>query len=116
MNCPIKTQENREWLLDYAAGHLAEEQAVVVKAHVETCHECARFVEAQQLVWNALSQWEPEGITDDFDRRLYRTIEDAKPFSWINRIFGPLQPVLWRPAFPLIAACLMIVAGVLLHT
>jgi len=114
MNCPIKTEENKEWLLDYAAGRLDGERAVAVKRHVEACHECARFVDAQQVVWNALSQWEPQAVSDDFDRRLYRAIE-ARPVSWVDRVLGPLQPLL-RPVVPLAAACLLIVAGVMLHT
>jgi anti-sigma factor RsiW len=114
MNCPIKTQENADWLLEYSAGRLDHERASLVARHVETCQDCARFVRAQQAVWNALSQWEPEPVSADFDRRLYRTIK-AKPVSWINRIFRPLQP-LWRPVVPLAAACLLIVAGVVLHT
>lgn len=67
------------------------------------------------MVWNALSQWEPHPVGADFERRLYRAIDQAKPVSWIERILWPLQPVLWRPAVPLVAACLLIVVGVLLH-
>jgi anti-sigma factor RsiW len=114
MNCPIKTQENADWLVDYSAGRLDHERASLVSRHVETCQECARFVQAQQAVWNALSQWEPEPVSADFDRRLYRAIE-TKPVSWLDRMFRPLQP-LWRPVVPLAAACLLIVAGVVLHT
>ena len=114
MNCPIKTEENADWLVEYSAGRLDHERASLVARHMEACQDCARFVQAQQAVWNALGQWEPEPVSADFDRRLYQTIE-AKPKSWINRIFRPLQP-LWRPAVPLAAACLLIVAGVVLHT
>ena len=113
MNCAIKTNENVEWLLDYAAGRLSGERAALVARHVETCRECARIVEAQKVVWNALSQWQPERVSVDFDRRLYRTIE-ARPQTWIERVFRPFQP-LWRPAIPLAATCLLIVAGVALH-
>jgi anti-sigma factor RsiW len=115
MNCPIKTQENSDWMLDYAAGRLDGERAALVERHVETCHDCARFVEAQQVVWNALSQWSPQPVSADFDRRLYREIGRATHVSWVDRIFRPLQP-LWRPVVPLAAACLLIVAGVVLHT
>ena len=114
MNCPIKTQENTDWLLDYSAGRLEGERATLVARHVETCPDCARFVEAQRVVWNALSQWEPARVSADFDRRLYRTIE-ARPATWMDRIFRPLQP-LWRPVVPLGAACLLILVGIVLHT
>ncbi len=102
-------------MLDYSAGRLDGERAALIERHMETCPDCARFVEAQRVVWNALSQWEPRDLSPDFDRRLYRKIEQAKPASWLGRLFGPLHP-LWRPVVPLAAACLLIVAGVALHT
>src|SRR6266481_818274 len=118
MDCPIKTQENTDWLLDYAAGRLRGECAVQFARHVETCGDCAGFVSAQQVVWTALDQWEPDAVSIDFDRRLYRTIDEARPSSGLprvlRRVFHPLQP-LWRPVVPVAAACLLIVAGVMLH-
>jgi anti-sigma factor RsiW len=116
MNCPIKTQENRDWLLDYAAGRLDSRRAMLVDEHMAACAACARFVKEQQVVWNALSQWEPQAVSADFDRRLYGAIDGAKPVSWIERMLRPLKPMLWRPAVPLVAACLLIVVGVLLHS
>jgi hypothetical protein len=118
MDCPIKTQENTDWLLDYAAGRLAGERAAQIELHVESCQACAHFVEAQQTVWSALDHWEPDPVSMDFDRRLYHAIDQARSASvlsrMLRRVFGPLQP-LWRPAIPLAAACLLIVAGVMLH-
>jgi len=118
MDCPIKTQEDTNWLLDYTAGRLRGERAAQFARHVETCGDCAGFVNAQQVVWNALDQWEPEAVSLDFDRRLYRRIEESRPSSgfpgMVRRLFHPLQP-LWRPVVPLAAACLLVVAGVMLH-
>ncbi len=118
MDCPIRTQENTDWLLDLAAGRLRGERAAELARHVETCGDCAGFVNAQQAIWNALDEWEPEPVSLDFDRRLYKTIEAARPASglarMVRRVIGPLQP-LWRPVVPLAAACLLIVAGVMLH-
>lgn len=113
MDCPIRTQENTDWLLDYSAGRLDRERAALMARHVETCQECARFVEGQQRVWNALSEWEVDPVSAGFDRRLYRTIE-TQPVSWKDRLFRPLGPF-WRPVIPLAAACLLIVVGVALH-
>src|SRR5260370_12067865 len=118
MDCPIKTQGNTDWLLDYAAGRLRDERNGLLARHMETCGDCAGFVRAQQAVWNALDQWDPEAVSMDFDRRLYRSIEEARPSSglprMLRRLFRPLQP-LWRPVLPLAAACLLIVAGVVLR-
>lgn len=113
MDCPIRTQEKTDWLLEYSAGRLNREDAALMARHVETCQECARFVEAQQRVWYALSQWEVDPVSAGFDRRLYRAIE-AQPLSWKDRLFPPLQP-LWRPVLPLAAACVLVVVGVVLH-
>jgi anti-sigma factor RsiW len=113
MDCPIRTQENADWLLEYAAGRLDRERTALMARHVETCRECARFVEGQQRVWNALSQWDVDPVSAGFDRRLYRTIE-AQPDSWKDRLFRPLQPWL-RHVIPLVAACLLIAVGVVLH-
>ncbi len=108
MDCPIKTQENREWLLDYSAGRLDRQHAVMVERHMEGCPACARFVAEQRVVWEALGQWEPREISADFNRRLYQRIGQAKPASWLQ--------LLWRPLVPVAAACLLLVAGVALHT
>ncbi len=108
MACPIKTQENKEWLLDYSAGRLDRQHAVMIEQHMEACPDCARFVREQRVVWEALGQWEPQEISADFNRRLYQKIGQAKPASWLQ--------LLWRPLVPVVAACLLIVAGVALHT
>lgn len=115
MICPIKSKENIEWLLDYSAGRLDRERAGAVAHHVESCLDCARFVEGQEMVWNALGQWEPAPICSDFDRSLYRMIDRKEHRLWISRWFQPLQP-LWRPAVPVAAACLLIVVGLVLRT
>lgn len=108
MNCPIKTQENREWLLEYSAGRLDGERASMLEHHVEACPACARFVEEQRVVWDALGQWETPDLSTDFNRRLYQKIDRAQPSSWLHRF--------WRPLVPVAALCLLIVAGVVLRT
>lgn len=112
MNCPIKTQENREWLLEYSAGRLDRELTAMVERHVEACPACARFVEEQRVVWDALSQWESPDLSADFNRRLYHRIDQVQPSSWVERLLRPF----WRPMVPVAATCLLIVAGVALHT
>src|ERR1051325_3145565 len=115
MICPIKNKENTEWLLDYSAGKLDRERAAAMTQHIEICPDCAHFIEGQQVVWNALGQWEPEPVSSDFDRRLYRMIDQKERRSWISRLFQPLQP-LWRPVVPVAAAALLILVGVVLRT
>ncbi len=112
MNCPIRSQENREWLLDYSAGRLDRERTAMLERHIGTCPVCARFVEEQRVVWDALSQWESPELSADFNRRLYHKIDQVQPSSWVERVLRPL----WRPMVPVAAACLLILAGVALHT
>jgi hypothetical protein len=116
MNCPVKTQENTDWLLDYSAGRTDRGRLALIERHLEVCADCSKFVAEQRAVWNALGQWEPEPVRADFDRRLYRRIEETRPASWIDRLIRPLQPSFWRPAVPFAAACAVIVAGLLLHS
>jgi hypothetical protein len=48
----------------------------------------------------------------DFDRRLYRRIEEQDRMGWWTRVFGSMRPMFLRPALPLAAmACLVLVAG-----
>jgi|SRR5579872_6383774 len=111
MNCPSRSHENRELLADYVAGNLAPERAAALERHLESCVECTRFVEEQRLVWDAMDQWEPQPVSADFNRRLYHAIDREQPARWFERLLGPL----WRPVLPLAAACLLIVAGLVLH-
>jgi len=112
MNCPIKTHENREWLLEYSAGRLDRERTAIIERHMEACPACARFVEEQRVVWDALGQWESPELSADFNRRLYQKIDQAQPSSWLAKFLHPF----WRPMVPVAATCLLIVAGVVLHT
>ena len=116
MNCPITTQENTDWLLDYSAGRLDEERAGMLERHVEICPQCAEFLRAQQSLWRALDDLQPAPVSADFNRRLYQRIEGSKRASWLGRIFRPFELAFWRPAVPVAAACLMIAAGLLLQT
>jgi|SRR5579871_89236 len=112
MNCPIQTQENRDWLLEYSAGRLDRERAAMLDQHVAVCPACAQFVAGQRVVWDALGQWESPELSPDFNRRLYQKIDAAQPSSWLKRWLQPL----WRPLVPVAATCLLIVAGLVLHT
>ena len=112
MRCPIETQENAELLLSYSARRLNPESTAILEAHMEMCPACREFRDGQKAVWEALDQWEARPISPDFDRRLYRRIEEQEQLGWWARIFGPLRPMFLKPALPLAAtACLVLVAG-----
>jgi hypothetical protein len=112
MRCPIETQENAELLLSYSARRLNPESTAILEAHMEVCPQCREFRDSQRSLWEALDQWEARPISPDFDRRLYRTIEEQAQAGWWQRFFGPARPMFLRPALPLAAtACLVLVAG-----
>jgi hypothetical protein len=112
MRCPIETQENAEILLSYSARRLNPESTVILEAHMALCPACREFRDGQRALWEALDQWEARPVSPDFDRRLYRKIEEQEQLGWWARVFGPLRPMFLRPALPLAAmACLVLVAG-----
>jgi len=112
MRCPIETQENAELLLSYSARRLNPEAAAILEAHMELCPACREFRDGQRALWEALDQWDARPVSADFDRRLYRKIEEQEQMSWWSRIFGPISPMAWRPAMPVAAtACLVLVAA-----
>jgi hypothetical protein len=112
MRCPIETQENAELLLSYSARKLDPESTAILEAHMEVCPQCQEFRDGQRTLWEALDQWEARPISADFDRRLYRKIEEQEQLGWWERIFGAGRPMFLRPALPLAAtACLVLVAG-----
>ena len=110
MNCPIRNEETAELLLAYTARRLEPSKAALLESHMNVCAECAEFRAGQQLVWQALDTWEAPAVTPDFNRRLYRRIEAEASAPWYQRLFHmPLS--VWKPAIPLAAACLLVVAG-----
>ena len=112
MKCPIETLENAELLLSYSARRLNSESTAILEAHMQICPACREFRDGQKALWEALDQWEARPVSPDFDRRLYRRIEEQEQLGWWARLFGPLRPVFLRPALPLAAAaCLVLVAG-----
>jgi anti-sigma factor RsiW len=114
MRCPIETQENAELLLSYSARRLDPDRAAILEAHMERCPACREFRDGQRALWEALDEWEARPVSPDFDRRLYRRIEEQERMGWWAHVFGPLRPAFLRPALPLAAtACLVLVAGLL---
>jgi hypothetical protein len=115
MRCPIETQDNAELLLSYSARRLNPENTAILEAHMEVCPQCREFRDSQRALWEALDQWEARPISADFNRRLYRKIEEQDQLGWWDRIFGAGRPMFLRPALPLAAtACLVLVAGLMI--
>jgi anti-sigma factor RsiW len=114
MNCPLKSRDQIELLLEYSAQQLTRERAASVDRHLEGCADCRRFVEEQQAVWAALDSWKGPEVTSGFDERLYRRIENDRP--WWEALVRPLRAFgSHRGLVAAAAACLVITAGVVLE-
>jgi hypothetical protein len=118
MSCQIRSEEHTDHLLAYSAGQLRGEAAAKLELHMRSCEECASIGKAQSDVWNLLDNWEVRPVSADFNRQLYARIDAAAKASWLERFTASvnefLRPVFARPAFPLAAASLVIVAGFVL--
>ena len=121
MQCPVQSRETAEQLLDYCARRLDAETTALLDRHVEVCAECQEFVLGQRMVAEALEAYErfTPSISDDFDRQLYARIEAEQEDGWWKRawrrLFAAGEPVHWRPALTMAAACVVIAGGLLVR-
>lgn len=115
MKCLNETQETAELLVAFWARGLDAETAAGLERHIESCPACRSTFDAQRVVWGALDQWDAAQVTPDFDRRLYRRIDEEVRASWWKRVSRVLQPLLVQRGLPLAAAaCLLVMAGALI--
>jgi len=108
MTCPIETRENAELLLDYCARKLDAETTRLLERHMQGCPACREFRAGQKLLWDALDAWEAMPVSGDFNRRLYRRIEEESRAGWRQRLMAWAS---WRPALPVAAAACLVLAG-----
>jgi anti-sigma factor RsiW len=111
MNCPLSHENGADILLDYSAGRLDRLRSARLARHMESCHECAAFRDAQNAVWSALDEWEPAPVSMDFNRRLWQRIDRTAARPWYLRLRDSLGSTMWKPAIPLGAAALVVVAA-----
>jgi hypothetical protein len=118
MSCEIRSAEHTDQLLAYAAGRLRGAAATKLELHMRSCKECAAIGKSQSELWNLLDNWEVRPVSVDFNRRLYARIDAAASESWLERLGSAmgefLRPVFARPALPIAAASLLVVAGFVL--
>lgn len=116
MQCPIKTKENAEILLDYSSGKLTPDLAAIFQSHMESCEDCRAFSTAQRSAWDALDAWDPMPIPADFDRKLYARIDQYEKSGWWIKLWhrSIWQSGSFGPAMPIATACLTLAVGVML--
>ncbi|HTP34205.1 MAG TPA: hypothetical protein VMJ75_18635 [Candidatus Acidoferrales bacterium] len=115
MNCPLHDRETAAQLLGYCARKLDTESQAILERHIAVCPECLKFAESQRAVWEALEAWEAEPVSADFDRRLYRRIEEDG--TWWDRLVRPLRPLVrhWNVAASAAGVFVLLAAGLLLN-
>ena len=57
MRCPIASQENLEWLLDYGTARMPAADAVALERHLADCAACREMVVGRRAVDSALDLW-----------------------------------------------------------
>jgi anti-sigma factor RsiW len=112
---------NAELLLDYSAGRLDASQTIRLDRHVEECAHCRELLASQRLVWDALDVYQQAtpAVSLDFDRQLYARIASEERESWWvrgwRRLMAAGEPMNWKPAMAGAAACVVLMAGVLVR-
>jgi hypothetical protein len=110
MKCPTEAPQSVGLLLAYTSQTLDRETAAAFAGHAAGCPACRAFTGAQDAVGQALDAWEAPPVSPDFDRRLYRRIENE--VSWWDFMLRPFRPVMGSRALPIaVAAGLLIAAG-----
>jgi hypothetical protein len=109
MKCPIDSGEGAELLLTLNA-ELPDE----VAEHVRGCVACADFVRSGRSVSAALDLWEAPPVSPDFDRRLYRRIEQKA--RWWDFLVRPFQIGAPGRALPVtLGVGVLVAAGLWIH-
>jgi anti-sigma factor RsiW len=115
MRCPVESREDAWLLLDYCARKLDPDAAAVLERHIERCPACRKIQSGQQAVWSVLDEWEPVPVSAGFNRGLYARIDSEAAAPWWSRL-TPARLWRWKPALPLAAACLALMAMALFDT
>jgi anti-sigma factor RsiW len=111
MRCPSETPEGAELLLAFSSRELDPERTAAMGNHAANCAACSRLVVAQRLVDDAMDLWDAPAVSADFDRRLYRRIEQEVP--WWEFLVRPLRPAFSARFLPVAAAAgLLVAAGI----
>jgi anti-sigma-K factor RskA len=116
VNCPLQNNEGAELILDYCAQKLDADAVISLERHIAGCGDCARVVEAQRAVWEALDAYETlPAVSENFDERLWARIEQSENRSWWRKLLdGPAlgwgSILSWKPAMVTAAACASVFA------
>ena len=115
MNCPLLSDQTADILLDYSAGRLEALRATSLETHMNICDRCSAFRMEQADLWTVLDSWEPKPVGVEFNRTLWRKIDEtaAESKPWYRKLAEGARSGAWKTAFPLAAAAFVIAAGFL---
>ena len=119
MQCPTQNGKDPDVLLRYCAGQMDAAESVTVRVHLGDCRTCREWVEAQQNLWSTLDALDEVEISPDFNRRLYQRLdaENREPVAlqWARMFAARWLPFSWKPVIPVAAACVMLIAVLLMR-
>lgn len=107
--CPLQEGEQATTFLAWMDRSLGSEEMAALELHAQQCPSCREVIEGQKAVWSALDAWEPESVSQGFNRRLYAAIDAEQARPWWKRAFGAALPFPVRPAIPVAASCLLLI-------
>jgi len=113
--CPM-LRDHADALMAYAERRLEGEKADSIARHAMNCAECRRVIDSQRFVWEAMDAWEPEAVSADFNRRLYRAIDEENARSWWRRLTNGRVFTRWNTAIPVAASCMVLLGFFLVRT
>jgi len=114
--CPLQEGEQAALFLAWMEGTMTPEETARLEAHAAGCASCREVMEGQKAVWSALDAWEPETVSQDFNRRLYAAIDAGQAQPWWKRMLERAFPFPLRPAVPVAATCLLMIGVFLFQT
>jgi hypothetical protein len=115
MQCPLKSSQDGDVLLDYCAHKLSAGAAAAFQRHIAICEECGRAAADQRRVWSALEMWDAAPVSTDFDRVLHARIEQHEERKWWQHARDRLANGFgWKPAVSVAAACVTVIAAIVI--
>ncbi len=99
-HCPLQSEQHAQLLLSYCARSLDPARTAILQRHIAVCPECHSFLESQQLVWDALDDWNRTPVSPNFDASLYQRIRDENQPEWAGRAAHWYAAIAWKPALP----------------
>jgi hypothetical protein len=106
MRCPAVLRK----LEGLIAGTLAPRARAILDEHLRACPACSAELRRARLVWDALETPEPPGVTAEFSRRLWASI-DAEERAHPARAAARYAPTLALAGATVFAIALGLAAG-----